>query len=88
MLQIKMVTAMLCRDFEVSHPPGAPPVGEVYAFTVGPTNVFAMLRPRRAARRGIDVEFRVGERRTVNQRIAFPDRRVADRRSRSLSSIA
>ena len=88
MLQIKMVTAMLCRDFEVSHPPGAPPVGEVYAFTVGPTNVFAMLRPRRAARRGIDVEFRLGERRTVNQRIAFPDRRVADRRSRSLSSIA
>jgi len=88
MLQIKMVTAMLCRDFEVSHPLGAPPVGDVYAFTVGPTNVFAVLRPRRAVRRGIDVDLRVGQRRTVNRRIAFPDRRVADRRSGSLNAVA
>jgi cytochrome P450 len=46
MLEIKMVTAMLCRNFEVHPAPGAPAAGDVYAFTVMPTNVFACLRLR------------------------------------------
>jgi cytochrome P450 len=93
MLQIKMVTAMLCRDFEVSRPAAAPPTDDVYNFTVGPTNVFAMLRPRRAVRRGIDIDLRVAQRRIADQPIAFPDRRLADRRltdprRRHLDSVA
>jgi cytochrome P450 len=47
MLEIKMVTGMLCRGFEVERAPGSPPTGDVYAFTVMPTNLFARLRLRR-----------------------------------------
>lgn len=80
MLQIKMVTAMLCRDFEISRPANAPPVVDVYNFTAGPDNVYAVLRPRRPVRLGLDIDFRLVQRRIASQPIAFPDRRVADRR--------
>jgi cytochrome P450 len=80
MLQIKMVTAMLCRDFEVSRPADAPPVVDVYNFTAGPNNVYARLRPRRPVRLGLDIDFRVAERRTASRPIAFPERRVGERR--------
>ena len=46
MLEIKMVTGMLCRNFEVHAAPGLHAPGDVYAFTVMPTNIFARLRPR------------------------------------------
>ncbi len=82
MLQIKMVTAMLCRDFEVAHQEGAPPLDDVYGFTVGPTNVRAVLRPRRTLRFGVDLDLRTGDRRAVVIPIAFADRRAADRRRR------
>jgi cytochrome P450 len=86
MMQIKMFTAMLCRDFEVVRPKDAPAMEDIYNFTVGPTNVYASLRPRRPARRGIDVEFRDGSRRSFTLPIAFPDRRVAERRSQHAAS--
>jgi hypothetical protein len=80
MLQIKMVMAMLCRDFEVSQPRGAEPLKDVYQFTVGPTNVRAQLRPRRTLRFGVDLDLRLGERRSALLPIAFSDRRVSERR--------
>ena len=80
MLQIKMVIAMLCRDFEVAHPTDAAPLEDAYGFTVGPTNVAAVLRPRRSLRFGVDLDLRVGDRRADRLPISFADRRVADRR--------
>lgn len=82
MLQIKMVMAMLCRDFEVAHPKDAQPLEDIYNFTVGPTHVDALLRPRRSIRGGIDIELRDGDRRTFVFPIPFPERRVDERRSR------
>ncbi|MCW5620425.1 MAG: cytochrome P450, partial [Burkholderiales bacterium] len=58
MLQIKMVVSMLCRDFEAVRPAGAPPLQDIYNFTVGPVNVSALLRPRRQLQPGIDIDFR------------------------------
>lgn len=81
MLQIKMVTAMLCRDFEVSLPPNAQPLQDVYNFTVGPAHVYAKLRPRRPVRGGVDIEFRDGSRRSLMLPINFPDRRAGERRT-------
>ena len=49
MLEIKMVTAMLCHNFEVVRFPGAPPPEEVFSFTMMPKNLFVMLRERRPA---------------------------------------
>lgn len=80
MLQIKMVMAMLCRDFEVSRPKGAEPLRDAYQFTVGPTNIRAQLRPRRTLRFGVDLDLRMGDRRLAVLPIAFGDRRVSDRR--------
>jgi cytochrome P450 len=80
MLQIKMVMSMLCRDFEISLPKDAAPLEDRYNFTVGPTHVYAMLRPRATVRRGIDIELRVGDRRISLAPIGFPNRRTADRR--------
>jgi cytochrome P450 len=87
MLQISMVTAMLCRDFEVTHPEDAQPLEDAYNFTVGPTNVFAALRPRRPVRRGTDIELRIGERRTLVIPISFPERRLAQRRQQQAASV-
>jgi cytochrome P450 len=81
MLQIKMAMAMLCRDFEVMHPPDAAPMQDIYNFTVGPVNVYALLRPRRAVRRGVDIDLRVADRRRVRTVIAFAERRVGERRA-------
>ena len=80
MLQIKMVTAMLCRDFDVTRPKDAQPLQDIYNFAVSPINVYATLRPRRPIRGGIDIELRDGNRRTFVLPIAFPERRVSDRR--------
>lgn len=80
MLQIKMVLAMLCRDFEVVLPPDAEPLEDIYNFTVGPVNVRALLRPRRAIRPGLDIEFRQADRRVASRAIPFAERRVAERR--------
>jgi len=80
MLQIKMVTAMLCRDFEVTRPKDALPMEDIYNFTVGPTHVYATLRPRRTIRGGIDIELRDGNRRMFSLPITFPERRVGERR--------
>jgi cytochrome P450 len=80
MLQIKMVLAMLCRDFEVVKPADAEPLRDIYNFTVGPVNVRAVLRPRWAVRLGIDLDLRSQDRRTQNRPIPFPDRRVGERR--------
>jgi len=79
MLQIKMVTAMLCRDFDVVRPEDAAPVNDIYNFTVGPTHVRASMRPRRPVRLGIDVDLRQRNRRMFSLAISFLDRRVADR---------
>jgi len=87
MLQITMVTAMLCRDFELSHPKDAPPLEDAYNFTVGPTNVFAMLRPRQQIRRGTDIELRIGDRRTLVIPIPFAERRVGDRRRQHAARV-
>ena len=46
MLEIKMVLAMLCRNFEVSRWPGTPPPEEVFSFTMMPSDFFVRLRPR------------------------------------------
>src|SRR3954470_10956012 len=75
MLQIKMVTAMLCRDFEVVRPKDAVPLEDVYNFTVGPTSVPTILRPRRPVQRGIDIELRDSNRRMFVLPISFPERR-------------
>ncbi len=87
MLQIKMVTAMLCRDFEVARPKDAQPLEDIYNFTVGPTHVFATLRPRRQIRGGIDIELRDGNRRMFVLPIPFPERRVEDRRKQHAASV-
>ena len=87
MLQIKMVTAMLCRDFDLSRPKDARPLEDIYNFTVGPTNVYAILRPRRPIRGGIDIELRDGNRRMFVLPIAFPERRVADRRRQHEATV-
>jgi cytochrome P450 len=47
MLEIKMVIAMLCRNFEVAAAPAAPPVEEVFSFTMRPTELLVALRARR-----------------------------------------
>jgi cytochrome P450 len=83
MLQIKMVISMLCRDFDVTRPAGAEPLQDIYNFTVGPVNVRALLRPRRAVRPGLDIDLRVGERRLQMRSIPFPERRVSERRRRT-----
>jgi cytochrome P450 len=80
MLQIKMVIAMLCRDFEVVHPADAQPLQDIYNFTVGPVSVRVLLRPRRGLRPGLDIELRVAERRSEMRSIPFPERRVSERR--------
>lgn len=49
MLEIKMVAAMLCRNFDVERFPGAPPPEEVFSFTMMPRNLFLTLRQRRPA---------------------------------------
>jgi cytochrome P450 len=85
MLQIKMVLAMLLRDFDVSRPAGAEPPTDVYNFTAGPNCVHTLLRPRRMLRPGMDLELRVEERRRASLPIAFPDRRRGERR-RAVSS--
>ena len=88
MLQIKMVTAMLCRDFQVNRPTDAQPMEDIYNFTVGPTHVYASFRPRRPVRGGIDFELRDGNRRLIVQPVAFPDRRVQDRRKQRVQVSA
>jgi cytochrome P450 len=87
MLQIKMVLCMLCRDFEVMPPADAEPLRDIYNFTVGPVNVRAVLKPRRAMRRGVDVEFRVRERRVQSRSISFAERRVGDRRKQPAAPV-
>jgi cytochrome P450 len=87
MLQIKMLMAMLCRDFEVSCPLNTPPMEDIYNFTVGPSHVYAALHPRRPVRGGVDVEFRDASRRTVTIPISFPERRVADRRKSQVDRV-
>lgn len=86
MLQIKMVISMLCRDFEVRHQQDAPALQDAYNFTVGPTNVSAVLHPRRPVRRGTDIELRIGERRSLVIPIAFSERRIHGRRSADAAS--
>jgi cytochrome P450 len=86
MLQIKMVIAMLCRDFVVSRPKNTPAMEDVYQFTVGPTHVYTSLSPRRSIRGGIDVEFREKDRRTSVLPIDFAERRVAQRRKQHTAS--
>ena len=88
MLQIKMVTAMLCRDFEVSRPKDALPMEDIYNFTVGPTHVYATLRPRRPVRGGVDIELRDGNRRMFVLPIAFAERRVGDRRKQHAATVS
>lgn len=88
MLQIKMIIAMLCRDFEVTRPEGAKPLEDIYNFTVGPTNVQAILRPRRQIRGGIDIELRDANRRMFVLPIPFPERRVEDRRKQPATSVS
>jgi cytochrome P450 len=46
MLEIKMVAAMLCRNFEVSRAPDSPPTEEVFSFTMMPSSVRVSLRQR------------------------------------------
>ncbi len=47
MLEIRMVVRMLARSFEVYRAPGTPAPGELYAFTMMPTDLVVTLRPRR-----------------------------------------
>ena len=47
MMEIKTVMAMLCTGFEVSKIDSAPPVNEVFAFTMMPENLFVRFHPRR-----------------------------------------
>lgn len=46
MLEIRMVAAMLCRNFEVARFPGAPPVEEMFTLAMMPKNLFVTLRRR------------------------------------------
>ena len=83
----QQATAMLCRDFEVSRPKDAPPMEEIYNFTVGPTHVYATMSPRRSIRGGIDIEFREKDRRANVLSIDFPERRVAERRKQDTATV-
>jgi len=46
MLEIKMVIAMLCRNFDVARAPDALPTEEVFSFTMMPKNLFVTLQRR------------------------------------------
>jgi cytochrome P450 len=46
MLEIKMVAAMLCRNFDVSRAPDSPSTDEVFSFTMMPSSVRVRLRQR------------------------------------------
>ena len=46
MLEIKMVAAMLCRNFKISRAPDSPPTDEVFSFTMMPSSVRVRLRQR------------------------------------------
>lgn len=46
MLEIKMVMAMIARNFEVRRAPGTTPAEELFAFTMMPTGLFVQLVPR------------------------------------------
>lgn len=46
MLEIKVVAAMLGRNFEVTRPPGAPQPKELFSFTMMPGNLSLLLRAR------------------------------------------
>jgi cytochrome P450 len=48
MLEIKLVAAMVCRNFEVARVPDSPPTEEVWGFTMMPKNAWVTLRRRRA----------------------------------------
>jgi hypothetical protein len=47
MLEMKMVAAMLCRNFAIARAPGTPATEERFSFTMVPKNLFVTLRPRR-----------------------------------------
>jgi cytochrome P450 len=47
MLEIKMVAAMLCRNFDIARAPGTPATEELFSFTMVPKNLFVTLRSRR-----------------------------------------
>jgi hypothetical protein len=47
MLEIKMVIAMLCRNFEVAAADEAAPLEEVFSFTMRPARLSVALRARR-----------------------------------------
>jgi len=49
LLEIKVVAAMLGRNFEVTRPFGAPHPEEVFSFTMMPSNLSLLLRPRTPA---------------------------------------
>jgi len=46
LLEIKMVAAMLCRNFECVRAPGSPPTEEHFVFTLTPKNLCVTLRAR------------------------------------------
>ena len=46
MLEIKMVAAMLCRNFDLSRAPDATRTEEVFSFTMMPSSVRVSLRQR------------------------------------------
>ena len=48
MLEIKLVAAMVCRNFEVNRAPDSPPTEEVWGFTMMPKNAWITLRRRKA----------------------------------------
>jgi cytochrome P450 len=50
MLEIKMVAAMLCKNFDVVRITDGPPVEEWFSVTMMPRNLLVTLRPRRSAR--------------------------------------
>jgi len=80
-LEINMVVTMLCQDFEICRTNDMPSPRSEYAIAVGPDRVDVILRPRRAARFGVELESREAERRRMVQSIRFPNRRSSERRS-------
>jgi cytochrome P450 len=48
MLEIKLVVAMLCRNFDIVRAPGSLPVREAFGFTMKPKGALVTLRKRRA----------------------------------------
>jgi cytochrome P450 len=50
LLEIKAVMAMLCRNFTLTQPVDAPPVGEHFAFTMMPTPLRLQVRPHARGR--------------------------------------